>query len=153
MWDWKCTPPSSIFLKGASEKTWKPPESVRKFLFHPEKPWSHPGRADYPRAGPQVEVVGVGEDESEADLLEHFLGEGLHRGVRPDRHEHRCGDGPVGQGEGPSPRAARGIGSGALEYSFHRLAPFHQVRALLNMINPIMKKNPTGAAAPIIGLM
>ena len=54
-------------------------------------------------AGPQVEVVRVGQDDLRPDLVEVVRMERLHRRVRADRHEHRRLHAPVGQVEAPHP--------------------------------------------------
>ncbi len=62
-------------------------------------------------AGPQVEVVGVRQDDRGADLADVVGREGLDRRVGPDRHELRRLDDAVGQRQPPGPcpgRAVRG---------------------------------------------
>ena len=60
-------------------------------------------------AGPQVEVVRVGQDDRRADLDEVVRVERLDRGVRADRHELRRLDDPVGQRQPPEPRPGRAV--------------------------------------------
>ncbi len=48
----------------ASEKTWKPPESVRIGAVQPANRWSPPRGLDDLEAGAQVQVIGVGEDDA-----------------------------------------------------------------------------------------
>ena len=61
------------------------------------------------RAGPQVQVVGVGEDDRRAGLGDLGRGERLDRGVRADRHELRRLDDAVGQRQLPEPCPRRAI--------------------------------------------
>ena len=64
-------------------------------------PAHEPVQAAEPRdplvARPQVEVVGVGQDDRGADLADVVGVERLDRGVRADRHELRRLDDAVGQ--------------------------------------------------------
>ena len=57
------TPSSSISLIAASENTWKPPESVRIGRSHAANLCRPPARAITSRPGPQVQVIGVAEDD------------------------------------------------------------------------------------------
>src|SRR5579885_2989929 len=38
---------------------------------------------------PQVQMIGIGEDNGRAELLEGLLPQALYRGLRPHRHERR----------------------------------------------------------------
>ena len=58
----------------------------------------------------QVEVVGVGQDDRRAGVLEVVGVEGLDGGVRADRHEGRRLHDPVGQLQAPEARAGRAVG-------------------------------------------
>jgi len=64
--------------------------------------------ADSLMARPQVEVVGVAEDDLRAQLFEHVLGDGLDGAGRAHRHEDRRLDGAVRQMKLPPPPASRG---------------------------------------------
>ena len=48
---------------------------------------AHPANRLDPR--PQKKMVGIREQNLDAQLLEHILRDALHRSERPDRHEHR----------------------------------------------------------------
>ena len=49
-------------------------------------------------AGPQVEVIGVGQQDADAEVVrEVALREAFDRGLRADRHEDRGFDGSVRQ--------------------------------------------------------
>ena len=60
--------------------------------------------------GPQVEVIGVAQDDAGADFVQVLRGQGLHRGVGPHRHEHRGFDHPPGRGDLPQPGPGRAGG-------------------------------------------
>jgi len=66
-----------------------------------------PEIADQVRARPQVEVVGVAQDDLRADFAELRGRERLHRALRADRHEDRRLDRPVA-GAQPTPACRRG---------------------------------------------
>ena len=54
-------------------------------------------------SGPQRQVVGIGEDFLNADLLQLIWREPLDRRQRPDRHERRSLDGAMRRLPGPRP--------------------------------------------------
>ncbi len=86
-------------------------------------------------AGPQVQVVGVAEDDLRAERLELERVERLHRGLRADRHEDGGLDGAVRELErGGARRAVDGVeheGAGRRRGrdARHREAPAVRARA------------------------
>ena len=64
-----------------------------------------PRRRDQLVAGPQMQVIGVAEDDAGADFVEVARRHRLHRALRADRHEDRRLDRPV---RGDELSAARG---------------------------------------------
>ena len=69
-WEAKVTPSSVIFRRPARENTWKPPESVR---MGPSQSHELVQAAHLPHhvvAGTQVQVVGVGQLDLAAQLLQ-----------------------------------------------------------------------------------
>ena len=60
-------------------------------------------------AGPQIEVIGVGQHQRRADLVQVARGERLHRGLRADRREDGRLDRAVGRLERPAARRAGGV--------------------------------------------
>ena len=69
-WLRNVTPSSSTTRRSPSETTWKPPESVRIGRSQPMNRCSPPSRAIRSWPGPQVQVVGVREDDRRAGLAE-----------------------------------------------------------------------------------
>ena len=59
--------------------------------------------------GTQVEVVGVAEDEIDANVLQVAVAHGFHRGVGADGHETRGGHGAMVQRKGAGARSAAGV--------------------------------------------
>ena len=57
-------------------------------------------------AGPQVEVVGVGENHRRARRRQLLRRDALHRPLGADRHERRRLHGPVGENQSPGPGPA-----------------------------------------------
>ena len=64
-------------------------------------------------AGPQVQVVRVGEDDRGARVADVVGRQRLDRRVRPDRHELGRLDDAVGQRQAPGPGPGRAVGRGA----------------------------------------
>ncbi len=81
---------------------------------------------DHILAGPDVQVVCVGQDDLRADGLEVGGRERAHRRLGADRHEHRRLDGAVGQGQRARARGARLAVDPEIE---QELAPFFEPRA------------------------
>ena len=69
-WLLKSTPSSSTERRSESENTWNPPLSVTSVRDQPQKRWSPPTRSMVVDAGPQRQVVEVGEHHLGARLLE-----------------------------------------------------------------------------------
>ena len=69
---------------------------------------AEPGDAFMP--GSQVQVVGVGQDDRGADLVDVVGRERLDRGIRADRHELWRLDDAVGQRQAPGPCPGRAVG-------------------------------------------
>ncbi len=67
-------------------------------------------------AGTQEEVVGIGQDDLGAHDIEIARGDGLDRGLGPDRHVLRCLDFPVAGGEDAATGLTGGIGLEELEH-------------------------------------
>ena len=89
-----------------SEKTWKPPESVRIGPFQPENAWMPPSSSTMCSPGLEVEVVRVAEDHVGAERA-HLVGmERLDGPLRADGHERRGADLTVGRGEDAGARRA-----------------------------------------------
>ena len=61
-------------------------------------------------AGPQIEMVGVAQQDLGADRLEVAVGHALHRALRADRHERRRLHLAVRRRHTPAPGAAVGVG-------------------------------------------
>ena len=112
MWDWKVTPSGVIRASLASENTWNPPLSVRMGARPAHEAVQTAEAADHLLAGPQVEVVGVAEDDLRADGGEVLRRQRLDRAERPHGHEHgrfhRAVRGVHDAGAGAGPAAAMG---------------------------------------------
>ena len=109
-WDWKTTPCSEILRRPLRLNTWKPPESVRMAFGHDMKRCKSAEFADQLVAGPEEEVIGVGEDDFGAEVLgEIALREAFDGGLGADGHEDGSFDIAVGGVED----AGAGAGVGA----------------------------------------
>ena len=60
--------------------------------------------------GPQVQVIGVAQNDLGAERLEAVVERGLHRAARADRHERRRLDAAVRECEGTASRAPVAVG-------------------------------------------
>ena len=78
-----------------------------------------PHLADEPMPGPQVEMVGVAEDDLGAQLPQIGLAKGLHRSLRPHRHERGGVNTAAGVGEYAGARGGIGVVSGRRELQGH----------------------------------
>jgi hypothetical protein len=59
--------------------------------------------------GPQIEMVGVAEQDRGADRFEVAVGQAFHRALRTDRHERRRLHLAMRRRHTPAPRAAIGV--------------------------------------------
>ena len=109
-WLRNATPSSSTTRRSPSETTWKPPESVRIGPSQSMNRCSPPSRSMRSWPGPQVQVVGVGQDDRRAGVADVVRRQRLDRGVRADRHELRRLDHAVGQRQAPGPCPRRAVG-------------------------------------------
>src|SRR5690349_7287754 len=57
-------------------------------------------------SGPQIEMVGIAEDDLSAERFKRVLRDGLHGPLRANRHKHRRFDGLVRQRNAPAPAPA-----------------------------------------------
>ena len=77
----------TVVIVSRSEKTWKPPESVRIGPLPAHEAVETAVLGDHVLAGPEVEVVRVAEDDLGPERA-HLVGvEHLHGRLRPDGHE------------------------------------------------------------------
>ena len=106
MWDRNATPSSSTLRKEARLKIWYPPESVRMLCAPSHEAVQAAGRAITSRPGPEVQVVGVAEDEVDPQILQVVVSHRLHGGVGSHRHEAGRSHGAVPEGERPRAGAA-----------------------------------------------
>ena len=88
-WLLNVTPSSSMTRRSPRRTTWNPPESVRIGRSQPMNAWSPPRSPDPLVARPQVQVVGVGEDDRRAGGRDLVGVERLDRRVGADGHELR----------------------------------------------------------------
>ena len=103
------TPSSSArAIVSRSEKTWKPPESVRIGPSQPMKRCRPPSSSIEVLAGPEVQVVRVREHDRGAELAQLVGIEALDGRLRPHRHERRRRDVAVRGVEEPA-RAAPSV--------------------------------------------
>ena len=101
--------PSSVTLRSSLRlNTWNPPESVRIGLSHAMKRCTPPERTHHLYARPQIQVIGVVQQNLDAQLFQHVLRDGLHRPQRADRHKHRRLHLAMRREEAPRPRLAVG---------------------------------------------
>ena len=98
------TPSSSI--RGLSENTWNPPESVRRWPSQPVKRCRPPRASTTSAPGSQHQVVGVGQDHLRAEPVEVVGVEQPDRAAGADRHEARGGERPSGRVHHPGPGRA-----------------------------------------------
>ena len=83
------TPSSVTFRRSLRLNTWKPPESVRIGAI-PAHELLHPAQlADGLDPRPQIEMVGIVQQDLDAELLQDVLGHAFDRGHRADGHEDR----------------------------------------------------------------
>ena len=92
--------------------TWKPPESVRMARGHDMNRCRPPKRADQFVPGPQKQVIGVGEQDADVEVVQQVaLRQSLDGRLRADGHEDRGFDGAVRRvkdtGAGAGMRAGR----------------------------------------------
>ena len=96
-----------------SEKTWKPPESVRIGSVPRHEAVQPAELADQLVARAEVQVVGVAEQDLRAEVAHLVRMQRLHRPLRPDRHEDRRPDLTVRRAQHPG--AGRAVGRLHLE--------------------------------------
>lgn len=65
--------------------------------------------------GPQIEMIGVAENDRRAGLFEHLLREGLDRSLGAYGHEHRRVNHAVRRGDASHPGGSSGVGSDPFE--------------------------------------
>ena len=108
-WERNVTQRSSILRSSDSDMTWKPPESVRIGSGQFMNLCKPPERRDALGAGPQHQVIGVGEHDVGAGRAHGLRRQAFHAGLRSDRHEGRRCDGAVRGGDlAAARRAVRG---------------------------------------------
>ena len=106
-----------------SEKIWKPPESVRMGRVPAHEAVEPAEAAHGLGAGAQQQVVGVAEDDLDAERVEVGGGEPGHRPARPDRHEGGRLHPAVRRGEGAAAGAGLGVADPGVEGEWHGAAP------------------------------
>jgi hypothetical protein len=79
--------------------------------------------------GPQIEMVGVAQQDRGADRFEVAMGQAFHRALRPDRHERRRLHVAMRRRHAPAPRAAVGVSHAEAEGS-HRSTNRLQSRSM-----------------------
>ena len=99
--------PSSVTLRRSLRlKTWKPP-GVGEDGAVPRHEFLHAAQlAHHLDAGPQVKMVGVVQQDLDAELFQHVLRDTFDRADRAHRHEDRRPHLAVGGEESPGARFA-----------------------------------------------
>ena len=107
IWLWNSTPSSAMRRRPSSEKTWNPPESVSIGTVPGGEPVEPAHGLDHRLARPEVQMVGVAQDDLGAGAADVSGAESSNHGMGAHRHECRGLHLPMRQGESAGAGRAR----------------------------------------------